>query len=75
MTRGGGYSDTVARVSQSAVSSALKISAHLHLNSATVSRVGGRKLGRLKPNNPLSNIGGTLNVKRTEMLVFFKGSM
>ena len=62
MTLGGGHSDTAARASQSPVSNALKIRAHLHLNSATISRVSGRKLGRLKPNNPLWNVGGTLSV-------------
>jgi len=65
MARGGRHSDTAAGLSQSPVSNALKIRADLHLNSATISRVGGRKLGRLKPNNSLSNIGGTMSVEST----------
>ena len=53
-TTRGGHGDTAAGLSQPPVSSALKIRAHVRLNSATISRVCGRKLERPKPKNPLS---------------------
>jgi hypothetical protein len=62
MTRGGGHSDTAVRGSLlSAVLSRYTLICITIVPQ--LARSAGEKLGRLKPNNPLSNIGATLSVK------------